>query len=128
MKTSSLQPQEMRKFGARYDVEMQDDWDKMFQRYNEGTGSTEDTMHIEGNWRMNLTYQILKNDIVEKCGFIEPASFQGTKESALQELCRKIINCTNADSNVVIDTVSDFAGRGYLRADISEKGCVWSWS
>ncbi|MGD0277734.1 MAG: radical SAM protein [Smithella sp.] len=128
VKTSSLQPQEMRKFGARYDAEMQDDWDKMFKRYKDGTGSTEDTMHIEGTWRMNLTYQILKDGIIEKCGFIEPASFQGTKESALQELCRKIINCTNADSHVVIDTVRDFAGRGYLRANISDKGCVWSWA
>jgi excinuclease UvrABC helicase subunit UvrB len=75
-----------------------------------------------------LTYQILKNDIIEKCGLIEPALFKGTKDSAVDELCRKIIDCTKADSRVVINTITDFADRGYLSADISNKGCVWSWS
>ena len=128
VKTSSLLPQDMREFGARYDEEMETDWNKMFKRYEEGKGSTEDNMNIEGHWRMNLTYQILKDDIIEKCGFIEPASFQGTKDSALQELCRKIINCTGADSKVVVNTITDFAGRGYLKADITGKGCQWSWA
>ena len=128
VRTSSLNPQDMHEFGARYDKEMEDDWNKMFTRYREGTGSTEDRMHIEGHWRMNLTYRILKENIIEKCGFIEPASFQGTKDSALQELCRKIIECTGADSKVVTDTITDFAGREYLKADITDKGCVWSWS
>ena len=128
VKTSSLLPQDMREFGARYDEEMAADWNKMFKRYQDGTGSTEDSMHIEGHWRMNLTYQILKDNLIEKCGFIEPASFKGTKDSALAELCRKIIDYTGADSKVVTDTITDFAGRGYLSAEISDKGCVWSWS
>ena len=77
---------------------------------------------------MNLTYQILKENIIEKCGFIEPAAFQGTKDSALQELCRKIIDCTGADSKIVTDTITDFAGRKYLKADITDNGCQWSWA
>jgi radical SAM superfamily enzyme YgiQ (UPF0313 family) len=128
VRTSSLNPQDMHEFGARYDKEMEDDWNKMFTRYQEGTGSTEDSMHIEGHWRMNLTYRILKENIIEKCGFIEPAAFQGTKDSALQELCRKIIDCTGADSKIVTDTITDFAGRKYLKADITDNGCQWSWA
>ena len=77
---------------------------------------------------MNLTYQLLKNDLIEKCGFIESTLFQGSKDSALQELCRRIIDCTKADSKIVDNTIRDFAGRGYLSADISNKGCLWSWS
>ena len=128
VKTSSLLPQDMREFGAKYDEEMKSDWNKILQRYNEGNGSLEDTMQVEGNWRMKLTYQILKNDIIEKCGFIEPSSFKGTKDSALDELCRRVKECTNADAKVVDNTIRDFAGRGYLKADISEKGCQWPWS
>lgn len=128
VKTSSLLPQEMREFGASYDEEMKDDWNKTLRRYQEGKGSLEDKMQVEGHWRMKLTYQILKNDIIEKCGFIEPALFRGSKDSALQELCRRIKENTNADSKVVDDTIRDFAGRNYLRADISDNGCQWSWS
>lgn len=128
VKTSSLLPQEMREFGASYDEEMKDDWNKTLRRYQEGKGSLEDKMQVEGHWRMKLTYQILKNDIIEKCGFIEPALFRGSKDSALQELCRRIKENTNADSKVVDDTIRDFAGRNYLRADMSDKGCQWSWS
>jgi anaerobic magnesium-protoporphyrin IX monomethyl ester cyclase len=128
VKTSSLLPQVMREFGARYDKEMEVGWNKALKRYKDGTGTIEDNMQVEGHWRMNLTYQILKEDIIEKCGFVEPALFQGTKDSALQELCRKIKNCTKADSRVVDNTIRDFAGRGYLRADINDKGCQWSWA
>jgi hypothetical protein len=84
-------------------------------------------MHIEGKWRTDLTFRVLKEDIIEKCGFIEPASFDGTFEGALACLCKKIISYTGVDSKVVTDTIRDFAGRKYLKAEITDKGCVWSW-
>ena len=110
VRTSSLLPQDMHEFGASYDEEMEADWNKIVQRYHEGIGSLEDNMHVEGNWRMKLTYQILKNDIIEKCGLIEPALFKGSKENALQELCRRVKECTNANAKVVDNTIRDFAG------------------
>ncbi len=128
VRTSSLLPQDMREFGARYDEEMETDWKKVVKKYQEGKGSVEDIMQVEGNLRMKLTYQILKNDIIEKCGFIEPALFSGTKESALNEFCHRVQKSTNVDAKIVDNTIRDFAGRNYLKADISEKGCVWSWS
>jgi len=128
VKTSSLLPQDMNEFGARYDEEMEADWNKILKKYHDGTGTVDDIMHVEGDWRMKLTYQILKNDVIEKCGLIEPALFNGIKEGALNELCRRVKECTNADAKVVDNAVRDFAGRGYLSADISDKGCKWSWS
>jgi len=128
VKTSSLLPQDMNEFGARLDAKNEADWNEMLKRCREGRGTTDDAMHVEGLWRTNLTFQILKGDLIEKCGFIEPASFQGTRNSALQELCRRIIDCTKADPRVVNNTIADFAHRGYLSADISYKGCLWSWS
>ena len=128
VKTSALLPQDMRDFGARYDEEMETGWRKKLQGYRKGTNTPEDNMHVEGHWRMNLTYQLLKDDLIEKCGLIEAALFQGSKDSALQELCRRIIDCTKADSKIVNNTIRDFAGRGYLSVDISDKGCQWAWS
>ncbi len=127
VKTSSLLPHQMNEFGTRYFEEMEKDWNEILERYHEGKGSVEDIMHVEGNLRMKLTYQILKNDIIEKCGFIEPALFNGTKQSALKALCRRVQEMTHADANVLDNTIRDFAGRKYFKADISEKGCQWSW-
>jgi len=128
VKTSALMPQEMREFGAKYDEEMDDDWRKMLKGYHEGTNDPLDNMRVEGHWRMELTYKLLKDNIIEKCGFIKPTLFQVTKDSALQELCRRVTDCTNANAKVVDSTIHDFAGRGYLTADISDRGCQWSWS
>jgi hypothetical protein len=128
VKTSALLPQDMREFGSRYDVEMDTGWRKILKGYHEGTNTPDDNMHVEGHWRMKLTYQLLKGDLIEKCGFIEHALFQGSKDRALQELCQRIINCTNTDSRVVDNTIRDFAGRGYLSAAVSDQGCLWSWS
>lgn len=118
----------MKAFGSGYDQEMETDWNKVLQRYHQGTGSVEDVMQVEGNWRMRLTYQLLKNDIIEKNGMIEPDIFKGSQDNALEELCRRVIACTSTDTGVVKQTIRDFAGRGYLKADVSGKGCQWSWS
>ena len=128
VKTSSLLPQEMKEFGSDYDKEMETDWNKILQRYHQGAGSVEDIMQVEGNLRMRLTYQLLKNDIIEKNGLIELDIFKGSQENALEELCRRVIACTSADAGVVKQTIRDFAGRSYFKTDISNKGCQWSWS
>jgi len=128
VKTSALSPQDMHEFGASYDEEMEADWNKIMQKYHEGIADLEDIMRVEGTWRMKLTYQILKSNIIEKCGFIEPALFKGSRYDSLQELCRRIKEHTNVNEKVVYDTIRDFAWRGYLTADISDKGCQWSWS
>jgi radical SAM superfamily enzyme YgiQ (UPF0313 family) len=128
VKTSALQPKDMHEFGASYYEEMEADWNKIVRKYHEGTADLEDSMRVEGHWRMKLTYQILKSGIIENNGFIEPALFKGSRDKALQELCRRVKEYTNANEKVVYDTIRDFAGRGYLAADISDKGCQWSWS
>jgi hypothetical protein len=87
-----------------------------------------ENMRLEGHWRVNLTYQVLKNDLIEKNGFIESALSNGSKDSALRELCKRITVNTNIDSHIVNHTISDFAQRGYLEATISHKGCNWTWS
>ena len=130
VKTSALLPQDMREFGHSYDDEMEFDWNKIVRRYHEGKADAEDTIRVEGRMRMHLTYQILKEDIIEKCGLIEPSLFKGSKFTALQELSHRVKEYANTDisTRIVDDIIRDFEWRGYLKADISEKGCMWSWS
>lgn len=128
VKTSSLQPQDMRDFEARYQEELERDWKKILQRYDAGEASLKDRMQVEGNWRMKITYQILQEDLIERLGLIEPAVYQGKTENAVDELCRRIREHAPSHPNIAEDTVRDFVGRGYLSQTISDEGCRWSWS
>ena len=47
---------------------------------------------------------------------------------ALKELERRITACTNAEARVVESALSDFANRGYLKIETTEKGCTWLWA
>jgi hypothetical protein len=70
----------------------------------------------------------LKNDLIEKTGLIEHALCNGSRESAMQELCNRIIVETGAEPQSVNHTMTDFARRGYLTAKMSDEGCRWIWS
>ncbi len=128
VKTSALQPQNIRDFVALYDTAMNGYWQKMLDGYSSGTNTSLDNMRVEGHWRMNLTYKILKDDLIEKHGFIKPDLSEGSKDRALKELGSRITACTNAEARVVESALSDFANRGYLKVEAKEKGCIWVWS
>lgn len=128
VKTSALLPEDMRKFVAGYDKDIDTNWQKVLTGYEKKTNTPMENLRVEGHWRMQLTYQLLKGDLIEKNSFIEPALFLGSKDRALRELCRRIIVNTNADSRIVNNTLNDFVNRGYLQAAMSDRGCNWSWA
>jgi anaerobic magnesium-protoporphyrin IX monomethyl ester cyclase len=128
VKTSALQPQDIRDFVASYELAINGLWQNMLDGYGSGTNTSLDNMRVEGHWRMNSTFKILKEDLIEKHGFIEPDLFEGSKDRALKELGRRITACTNAEERIVEAALSDFASRGYLKAETTKKGCTWVWS
>ena len=127
VKTSALQPQDIRDFVALYDAEMNGLWQKVIDGYKTGKNTPLDDMRVEGQRRMNLTFKILKDDLIEKHGFIEPDIFRGSKENALKELCHRVTVGTSAEPRVVSQTITDFVQRGYLDAEESARGCSWFW-
>jgi len=128
VRTSALQPQDIREFVARFDNEIEKDWQRQLRGYKSGTNTPWEDLQVEGHWRMKLTFKILKDDLIEKHGFIESALFEGSKDRALKELGRRITACTNAEEHLVESTLSDFDNRGYLKVETTKKGCVWVWS
>lgn len=128
VRTRALLPEDMRAFVARYDEEMYTDWEKLLAGYVNKTNTPLENMRVEGYRRMHLTYKILKNDLIEKYGLIETALGNGSSESALEELGKRIIAATDMEPRIVNHTIHDFAARGYLKAKISANGCRWSWA
>jgi anaerobic magnesium-protoporphyrin IX monomethyl ester cyclase len=128
VRTEALSQEEMREFVACYDKEIDDDWQRQLRGYKTGKNTELQDLQVEGHGRMHLSYQILKNDLIEKNGFIESAVFQGSAEKSLQELCDRITTDTNTDSSIVKKTVSDYARRGYLKTINRNSDCIWIWS
>jgi anaerobic magnesium-protoporphyrin IX monomethyl ester cyclase len=128
VKTSSLQPQDMRDFVALYNEVIEGQWQDVMDGYKKGKNTPLDDMRVEGHWRMNLTFKILKEDLIEKIGFIEPALFEGSKDKATRALINKMISCTNYKAPVVENAISDFVNRGFLKASITDEGCNWRWT
>ena len=128
VKTSALQPQDIRDFVALYEASINVLWQKMLEGYGKGTNTPLDDMRVEGHWRTKLTFKILKDDLIEKYSFIEQALFEGSKDRALKELGCRITACTNAEERIVESALSDFSNRGYLKLETTKKGCNWVWS
>jgi hypothetical protein len=128
VRTSQLTPQDIRDFVAVYDNEMNGHWQKVLDNYKTGKNTPYDDMRVEGQYRMNITFAILKEDLVEKHGFIVAASLNGSKESAQKILMERMKKTISGDSRLVENTVNDFISRGYLHGERSDKGCTWRWS
>lgn len=128
VRTAALQPQDIREFVARFDDEIDDAWQRQLRDYKSGINTPLEDLQVEGHWRMNLSFKILKDDLIEKNGFIAQDMFDGSRASALKELCRRITACTNAEASLVENTLKDFSNRGYLKFETAKKSCEWAWS
>jgi len=128
VRTAALSPQEQREFVARFDAEIEKDWQRQLSGYKNGTNTPLENMQVEGHWRMQFSFLVLKEDLIEKYGMIDNAIFQGSPNRALAELCRRIETHTKAEAAIVNKTIGDFVNRGYLRAADSEAGFTYSWA
>jgi anaerobic magnesium-protoporphyrin IX monomethyl ester cyclase len=128
VRTSAVSAQDLRDFVAVYDAEAFGDWNKMLEAYGKGTNTPLDEMRVAGHHRMNITFSILKQEWIEKLGFIDSASLNGNPEAAKKMLVDKVVSHIEGDTALVRHTVEDFISRGYLKPDRSERGVYWRWS
>ena len=127
VKTTELTPQDIRDFVALYDVEMRGEWQKVLENYKTGKNTPYDDMRVEGQHRMNITFSILKEDLVEKLGVID-VSLNGNRDAAREIFIERMKTAISGDQRLIENTVSDFIARSYIRAVETEKGCTWQWS
>ncbi|HRS82406.1 MAG TPA: hypothetical protein P5238_02920, partial [Smithellaceae bacterium] len=129
VKTSELMPQDIRDFVARYEEELNGDWQKVVDNYKTGRNTPYDDLRVEGQNRTKITYAILKEDLVERLGVIDSSQTGGgSKEAAAILLIERMKESISGDPAVVEATLRDFIAKGYLRADFSDRGCVWHWT
>jgi radical SAM superfamily enzyme YgiQ (UPF0313 family) len=128
VKTAELTPQDIRDFVALYDAEMSGEWQKVLENYKTGKNTPYDDMRVEGQHRMNITFAILKEDLVEKLGFINASELNGGGDAAGKILSERMKRNISGDPRLIENTVKDFLSRGYITARENDKGCTWHWA
>lgn len=128
VKTAELSDQDIRDFVALYDTEINNDWQKVLDNYKTGKNTPYDDLRVEGQQRMNITFAILKDDLVEKLGFINVAELNGCGDTTGKILSERMKKNISGDPLLIENTVKDFLSRGYITARENDKGCTWHWA
>lgn len=128
VRTAALSPQNIRDFVAIYDREMNGDWQEVMNNYKTGRNTPYDDLRVEGHYRMNITFAMLKEDLVETLGFIDAQALRGQQASPAALFGERLKNAITADPRLIENTVNDFISRGYIRAEESAKGLTWRWA
>lgn len=128
VKTSFLEQQDLRTFVASYNEIMDGHWQEIVKGYKTGRNTPLDDLRVDGHWRMHLTFQVLKDDLIEKVGFIDRQLCEKSPDKAREELCKRIAENTKTDSRIVRHTITDFINRGYLKTKDVDGGYAWLWA
>ncbi|MFO7568365.1 MAG: radical SAM protein [Smithellaceae bacterium] len=128
VRTKALSPQDIRDFVAIYDKEMTGSWQDVVDNYKTGRNSAYDDMRVEGHSRMNITFAILKEDLVEKLGAIEAYLLNGGSDASRKIFADRMKQAIAGDPRLIENTVNDFIARGYILAKQDDQGCTWRWA
>jgi radical SAM superfamily enzyme YgiQ (UPF0313 family) len=128
VRTSGLSPEAIERFVEEYYQEYRDYWEKLEQRYREGTATQEESLSVSGHHRTEFTYRLLSEDIIEEhCHFPSEIlkSHPGQEEMLLSE---KVTQVTGLDGEVVTNSLKNFVENGYLKAQNINNHISWYWT
>jgi len=125
VRTSQLSAEDMNRFVADFDREIDKAWQKMVQGYYQRTNYPQDDMKVEGHFRTQLIYQILSEDLVEAFG-VFPIDALGYETANM--LAIRIEEHTAAEPALVRKVIADFVERGYIKSVLSKGQIAWYWT
>jgi hypothetical protein len=78
---------------------------------------------------MKLVYRLLSEGLIEKSGaFTLPGIDDGSEETTLPELCRRIEEATGIDGVLISKTLQSLLASGYLKAENTGEMARWYWT
>ena len=127
MRTSQVSPQDAIEFVGRFDKECEEEWKRLEEGYGKGVNSPEDDLRVAGTRKVGGTFQILEEDLVEKCGVI-PGDLAQAPDKALSLLVDTISQKTGRDHGLVESIVVPFYNNGHIRIVPGEGSASWAWT
>jgi hypothetical protein len=129
VRTSRLAPEEIDRFVAEFDSQIDSVWQEMVRGYHEKTNPPGIDLQVEGHYRMKLVYRLLSEDLIEKAGrFASSRMTEGNSDGSLEALCERIEEMTGVDGTLVRKTLRSFVDSGYIKTDIAGNLLTWYWT
>ncbi len=127
VRTSRLTPEQMQAFVDEFEARNKAEWEEKERRYREGRASPEEALRVEGQYRMEFTYRLLSEDLIEEHGRF-PAAEGGETDGGEDLLIDRIAAVTGTERSLVSRVLRDFVSRGYLEADRRGGTIQWRWA
>lgn len=128
IRTSALSADEINAFVDDFHQEIQTAWEEKVKGYREKTNTPEDDLRVAGHFRMELTYRILSEDLLEQWGTVPSSAVFASGEDPFTLLCRRIIEVTEGEPELVGQTLKSFLDSGYIQNRETAEGTVFYWS
>lgn len=128
VRTAKLSAEDLERFVAEYDNEINEAWEELVQGYREKTNLPEDDLKVEAHFRLQLVYRLLSEDIIETCGSFPANNPGSTPSDPVDLLCRRIAEATGFDTALINKTIKRFFDSGYLKSRPAGENIIWSWT
>ena len=126
VRTSYLSPEEMEAFVGMFNADIQEEWEQQVRDYRAGRGLPENNLRVGGRFRMQLTYRLLSEDLIETHGHC--AIDHLSENCVVSTLCSRLSDATGFDPPLVRRTIEDFVAAGYLEATRAGDAMEWRWA
>lgn len=123
VRTSALSAAEMDAFLNEFLQAIDAAWQEVLKRYREGTATPEEISKVESLSRMELMYQVLSEDLIERAG-----SFSCNGQDPVRELAMRIAPLTRFEPEFVAGALGPMVGKGYLKSEMENGSRRWFWT
>jgi radical SAM superfamily enzyme YgiQ (UPF0313 family) len=122
VRTSRMSETYVADFMKSYDARERDRWDCKVKRYAEGTCTDWEGLHVAGHNRMQLVFQLLSTDLIERNGVFNNG------DSSVKVLAERITQQTGAQPKLVQDTLQQLNDAGYIKPLANAATTRWYWT
>lgn len=128
VRTSSLSAEDIEEFFEDYDVKNKYYWEEMERQYREGTISPEEGFRVLGKHRMDLSFLILSEDLIDEHGSFPLSALESGSRTAEDLLLEKIEQVTGRERDLIQQTVGDFIAKGFIKHRKTDSEIRWYWT
>ncbi|MFZ5563470.1 MAG: B12-binding domain-containing radical SAM protein [Thermodesulfobacteriota bacterium] len=124
VRTSALSPQDIEQFVEEYySKAVRKDEERIERDFYKGTLSEAEQLRYMGKQNMEIVFDLLTKDLVEKA----PAFAPGNGTPPVKALARHLAGVLNKPLDFVQLSVTQLSDRGYLRCEENAGHAVWRW-
>ena len=128
VQTSHVSAEQIQAFVDEFEEKNNVRWEDMKERHRQGKTTPDEGLRVEGQVRLEFTYRLLSEDIIEEhCRF--PLNGHPLDMEAEETLLKaKISEVTGSDGKLVAQVVGDFIEKGYLKGSTNGDSFEWNWA